>query len=69
MNVQDHLSLIRLHTDDLKKVFEARPGARSSEICSMLWGILDRVMQIENEIQGGECGERIEDGAKGRVVG
>jgi hypothetical protein len=69
MNVQDHLSLIRMHAHDLQKVFGTRPGGRSSEIRSMLWGILDRVMQMENELLGGGYGDLIKDGTEERPVG
>lgn len=60
MNIQDHLDLMRLHAKSIQEVFPETGLGRIPEINALLWGILDRVMQIENELLGtryGECGE------------
>lgn len=66
MNAQDHLDLIRVHVQDLQgNAFGSHNKSRRiSEVRTMLWGILDRVMQIENEMAMEKArGEPDPDGA------
>lgn len=66
MNAQDHLDLIRFHVQELQGgTFGSRNKSRRiSEVRTMLWGILDRVMQIENELSMEKArGEPDPDGA------
>jgi hypothetical protein len=65
MEIQEHLDLIRLHSYSLLDEYnkEYLLLRRGKEIRAMLWGILDKAMQIENEL-GGLYGKRGKNGTK-----
>lgn len=50
--VQDHLDLVRAHTRTLVDTFSGDLSShhRARDIVAMLNGVLDRVMQVENEL-------------------
>lgn len=59
MTLKDHLDLIRAHAEDAIKISseeKAKKGRvkKFAEIDSNLWGILDRVVSIENTVMGTE---------------
>jgi hypothetical protein len=59
MTQWDHLRYIRFHANALKDQHfpEDSKLRRVMEIRTMIYGILDRVMQIENELYGGQHGQ------------
>jgi hypothetical protein len=66
MYINQKLQVVREYALDLRQDFAKRPHKKNPEILSMISGILDRVMQIENEIGDG-YGRDQKDGAQGRV--
>jgi hypothetical protein len=57
LSVLQRLHVIRHQAYQLQEAFAGKPTGRSPEISTMLRGILDRIMQIENEL-GGTHGQR-----------
>lgn len=59
MTLKDHLDLVRLHAQSMIKIVcdeKAKAGkvSKLTEIDSNIWGILDRVVSIENTVMGTE---------------
>lgn len=50
IDCNDHLKLIRMHTNELQQKFDGPENDRFFEVRSMLWGVLDQVMKIENKL-------------------
>ena len=52
MTIDEHLEMIRAHARSMHDKLKKSPPRRMAEIRSMIFGILDRAMQIENEMMG-----------------